>query len=424
MEIDSQRDPGTQGSSGPTALWPAGVGFVYMGISPWAGMWKNRHQLMSRFAARLPVMYVEPWQRLRRLRRLRRSRPGLSELMADFRMPLVDVHESGVKVFRSPLHLPVSGSSRARRATLGAWLRRVRRAAAECGIQTPVLWVSHPEMADVVGTMGEALAVYHIVDDYAGYTGAGDVANLTRREQALLDRVDLSIAVTPELIAAREGPGRRLELVENAVDYDAFRLAAERREEPPGMAGIPRPRVGYSGLIGVRLDMELLLHLARRSPGSSFVFIGKVDPRGCETDLEALRALPNVYFLGEQPAAAVPDHVAAFDVGLLPYAINRETLHISPLKLYEYLAAGKPVIATPIPAAQRNEDRLSLARNADEFALALEASLGEDASRVREERYAFAAENTWAHRVQQIDDLLHPMVAESIERAAAGMAGR
>ncbi len=271
MEIDSQRDPLTEGSADPAAAWPAGVGFIYLGISPWQGMWKNRHQLMSRFASRLPVLYVEPWQRLRRLRR---SRPGLGELMADFRTPLVTGHESGVNVFRSPLYLPVSGSSRARRATLGAWLRRVRRAAAECGIRRPVLWVSHPEMTDVVGAMDEVLAVYHIVDDYAGYTGAGDVANLTRREQALLDRVDLSIAVTPELIAARQSPERRLALVENAVDYEAFRSAADERAVPPDMAAIPRPRAGYSGLIGLRLDTDLLLRLARGAPRTSFVFVG------------------------------------------------------------------------------------------------------------------------------------------------------
>jgi hypothetical protein len=116
--------------------WPQGVGFVYLGLSPWEGMWKNRHQLMSRFAAELPVLYVEPWQRLRQLRR---SPPSLSELVKDARTPVVTVRHGGVRVFRSPAWLPVSGSSRARRVTLGLWLRRVRRAARACGIRYPVL---------------------------------------------------------------------------------------------------------------------------------------------------------------------------------------------------------------------------------------------------------------------------------------------
>ena len=397
--------------------WPSGVGFVYLGLSPWEGMWKNRHQLMSRFAAQLPVLYVEPWQRLRRLRR---SPPRLSELVADAKTPLVDVREGGVRVFRSPAWLPVSGSSRTRRATLGLWLRRVRRAAQACGIRYPVLWVSHPEMADAVGRMNEIFAVYHIVDEYAGYTGAGDVARLADREQQLLDRVDLAIAVTPELIEARSTSDRQLLLVENAVDYPRFRAAVEDATDPPATAAIPRPRFGYSGLIGVRLNFRLLIEFARASTERSLVLVGKVVPRGCEDALAQLRALPNVHFLGEVPAAAVASHVAAFDVGLLPYAINRETQHISPLKLYEYLAAGKPVIATPIPAVRRHEDMLVLAEDATAFGTAGEALLAADDDAARARRAAFAAANTWEHRVSQIAAELQPRV---LARAGSGLAG-
>lgn len=418
--MDNPENLTTTTSAGPTAGWPPGVGFVYLGISPWEGMWKNRHQLMSRFAAELPVLYVEPWQRLRRLRR---SPPGLSELVTDARTPVVSVRDGGVRVFRSPTWLPVSGSAGTRRVTLGLWLRRVRRAAQACGIRYPVLWVSHPEMADVVGKMNEIFTVYHIVDEYAGYTGAGDVAGLADREQQLLDRVDLAIAVTPELIDARSRAERQLLLVENAVDYPRFRAAVAEAAEPAVMAAIPRPRYGYSGLIGVRLDFRLLLEFARASSERSLVLMGKVDPRGCEDALAELRALPNVHFLGELPAAAVASHVAAFDVGLLPYAINRETQHISPLKLYEYLAAGKPVIATPIPAARRHEDMLVLAEDADAFGAAGCALLAADDDAARDRRDAFAAANTWEHRVGQIRATLQPQVAARANADLAGAAG-
>lgn len=400
--------------------WPPGVGFVYLGLSPWESMWKNRHQLMSRFATELPVLYVEPWQWLRQLRL---SPPRLSELVADARTPVVTVREGGVRVFRSPPWLPVSGSSKARRVTLGLWLRRVRRAARECGIRYPVLWVSHPQMADVVGRMNEIFSVYHIVDEYAGYTGAGSIAGLADREQELLDRVDLAIAVTPELIEARARANRQLLLVENAVDYPRFRAAVADVAEPDAMAAIPRPRFGYSGLIGVRLDFRLLLEFARASSERSLVLIGKVDPRGCEDALAELRALPNVHFLGEIPATAVAAHVAAFDVGLLPYAINRETLHISPLKLYEYLAARKPVIATPIPAARRHRDMLVLAEDADGFGAAGFALLAADNDAARAQRDAFAADNTWEHRVSQIAATLQPQVTARANTGLARVAG-
>jgi glycosyltransferase involved in cell wall biosynthesis len=268
--------------------------------------------------------------------------------------------------------------------------------------------------------MDEIFAIYHIVDEYTGYTGVRDVAGLADREQALLDRVDLAIAVTPELIEARARADRQLLLVENAVDYARFHTAVVDAAEPAAMAAIPRPRYGYSGLIGVRLDFGLLLEFARASQERSLVLIGKVDPRGCEDALAQLRALPNVHFLGEVPAAAVASHVAAFDVGLLPYAINRETQHISPLKLYEYLAAGKPVIATPIPAVRRHEDMLVLAEDATAFGTAGEALLAADDDAARARRAAFAAANTWEHRVSQIAAALQPRV---LARAGSGLAG-
>jgi glycosyltransferase involved in cell wall biosynthesis len=376
---------------------------------------------MSRFAAELPVLYVEPWQRLRMLRR---SPPGLPDLMEQWKTPGVVVREGGVRVFRSPPWLPVSGASRARRVTLGLWLRRVRSAARACGIRHPVLWVSHPEMVDVVGRMNEIFSVYHIVDEYSGYTGAGSLADLADREQELLDRVDLAIAVTPELVEARARNNRQLLLVENAVDYAQFRKAVRDAIEPVAMSSIPQPRYGYSGLIGVRLNFRLLLDFARASSERSLVLIGKVDPRGCEEALAELRELPNVHFLGEVPAAAVASHVAAFDVGLLPYAINRETQHISPLKLYEYLAAGKPVIATPIPAARRHEDMVVLAEDAPAFGAAGEALLAADDDAARARRSAFAATNTWDHRVRQIGAALQPQVAARATGELARAAGQ
>jgi glycosyltransferase involved in cell wall biosynthesis len=266
-------------------------------------------------------------------------------------------------------------------------------------------------MHDVVGRMEEILSIYHIVDEYGGYTGANSSDVLDARENRLLDRVDLSIAVSPELIAARESPARRLVLVENAVDYERFVDAGQSGTDPAAMAAIPRPRYGYSGLIGVRLDLELLIELARAEPDCSLVLAGKVDPRNCEAALAALRATPNVHFLGQVDVADVPKYVAGFDVGLLPYRINRETRHISPLKLYEYLAAGKPVVGTRIPAAERHEDLVALADDPTGFVAATRRVLAGDDAAARQQRRAFAAQNTWDHRVREIAEALRPLLA-------------
>jgi len=212
-------------------------------------------------------------------------------------------------------------------------------------------------------------------------------------EQRLLDNVDVTIAVSPELARAKSAPGRQVALVENAVDFDTYRDASAAGREPAEYAAIPRPRLGYSGLIGKRLDLELLTSLARHRVDWSIVLVGRVDRRDCESELAALERLDNVYFLGCKDVSDVPHYVAGFDIGLLPYRRNLETRNISPLKLFEYAASGKPVIATDIPAAQRHEAVVSIARTVDEFVRLCDRYL--------------ASTNTWDDRVREISALLH-----------------
>ena len=201
---------------------------------------------------------------------------------------------------------------------------------------------------------------------------------------------------------------------ENAVDYDAFRQATDKGETPDDMSDLPSPRIGYSGLIGNRLDLELIEHLARERPSWSIVLIGKVDSRRCEDEMDRLRGLRNVHFLGQKDVSDVPSYVAALDVGLLPYRVNVETTHISPLKMYEYFAAGLPVVSTRIPSAARRGDLVSLADGAAEFIDACDAALTEPQDEARA-RVSEASQNTWDHRVTQLTSIIAPMLQQKLD---------
>ena len=153
--------------------------------------------------------------------------------------------------------------------------------------------------------------------------------------------------------------------------------------------------------------------------------MGQVDRRECDADLRVPGSPDNVHFLGQKPASAVPDYVAGFDVGLLPYRLNLETRHISPLKLYEYLAAGKPVVSTPIPAALPFSDTVSIAAEPADYAAAVSLSLAKDSPRLREERQALASRNTWDDRVAAIESIIHDAMASAVgTRASTGGASR
>lgn len=381
--------------------WLAGSGMVYLAMSPWQGMWKNRHQLMSRIARRMPVLYVEPWTTLRDWRT---GRVSVAEAWQTRRERRLRHETDQLYVYPDSRLRPVSGSRMLGALTQAYWLRGVRRAARHCGIDRPILWVSQPGHRFAVGRFGEQLSIYHVVDEYTGYTGLSDVgrARLAALEQDLLNAVDLTITVSPELVEAKAGPGRDIELVENAVDVRVFEDAIARDAPPEDLAGIPRPRLGYSGLIGRRLDMPLLLELADRRSDWSLVLVGKIDRRQCESSLRELEARDNVYFLGQKDAAAVPDYVGGFDLGLLPYELDAETVHISPLKMYEYLAAGKPVVATDIPAARRKQRLVAVAKDRASFADACERALEPASDNAVSSRVEEARANTWDDRVEQI----------------------
>jgi glycosyltransferase involved in cell wall biosynthesis len=395
-----------------------GTGMIYLGMSPWTGMWKNRHHLMSRFAEAMPVLYVEPWQGLRKVRRALLSGAGREALQwSTWRERSPNLY-----IFQSPAHLPVSGSGLLGSFTQRRWYSGIRRVASDAGIRRPILWISRPELAGALGRFDECLSIYHVVDEYGGYTSHDDVTRkaLWKAEEALLDRVDMSIVVSRELLKRKSAPNREVFLVENAVDIEKYDARRKSSNVPDDLATIARPRLGYSGLIGSRLDLGLLRNLARARPDWSIVLIGKVDSRGCEEDIAALNRLTNVHFLGEKPYSEIPGYVLGFDVGLLPYRINLETRNISPLKMYEYLAAGVPVVSTDIPAVEDCKDIVDVRNNAQEFEDACAFRLGEDSSEEVGKRVAFARCNTWESRVEQLWQIISPRLNQD----APARAGR
>lgn len=398
--------PGTAPAS--ASGWPDGTGMVYFGMSPWQGMRKSRYQLMSRFSIDMPVLYVEPWVGLRSLRTGKTPR---ARVLTDIGLG-IERHAPNVAVFPAKANLAVSHSPRLAGISRGRWLRAVERAMRAVGINRPVVWVSKPEMMFVVEHFDNAFTIYHVVDEYAGYTGLQQEQRdaLARTEARLLDQADLVIVASPELQNAKQGPGRTMLVLENGVEPLEYAEARKQQAEPADLAGIPRPRLGYSGLIGKRLDLELLRTVAEHRPDCSLVLIGKVDTRECETGLAALESLPNVHLLGEKPGGKVASYVVGFDVGLLPYAINLETRHISPIKMYEYWAAGAPVLSTAIPAAQRHDFAVHVAEDRQSFVDQLDALLLRGRAEESQRLIDIATRNSWQARVDTVSAELRTMM--------------
>jgi glycosyltransferase involved in cell wall biosynthesis len=267
-----------------------------------------------------------------------------------------------------------------------------------------VLWIYDPCAAHVAGSCGEALAAYDCVDDYVEQAGPD------RQRRALVAAGDRRAAHVAKLVFATTSPlyerlsrvNTRTHLVPNAGDYDHFRPAADPSFAAPEVRDLARPTLGFAGnFLASKVDFELLEAVARARPEWTLLLIG---PARSETEekLQRLGRLPNVVWLGPKPYEELPRYVAGFDVGLIPYTTNAYTQSCFPLKVYEYLAAGKPIVASGLPELAGMEPDVALVEGKDELIGAVDAALGRVSSADRERRIALAARNTWETRTERL----------------------
>lgn len=384
-----------------------GEGILCFAPDPWDDIWRNRHQIMSLLAEQNRVLYVEPRPYFRPvMQRLMRGEIPWEE----WRAPRLRQIKPSLHVFHPPLYAPISG--RKPLSTLTSAVRHVtlRRALRRLGISRPLLWLFRPDMADLPGHYGERLLIYHIVDEYSGYSDldAERAQSIQRRERELIARADLVLVTSRALLESKRGLNPNTHWVPNGVDYERFAAAVAERREPPEIADLPHPRLVYSGAINDKIDVELLLRVAGAYPRAALVLVGPVRMVAPELQqgIETLQARANVRFIGQVAVERVPHFCAACDLGLLPYRYNVWTQHIQPLKMYEYLACGLPVVSTDIPAVRDEADVIHVEKDAEGFVQAIGAALESDHPFARAERQARAAHNTWRQRVERISELV------------------
>lgn len=385
----------------------SGESIVYFGPEQWDSMWRNRHQLLSRLAQHNRVVYVEP-------------RPYVEQVLAGLRKRELTVADAlrgervaaqrpNLWVYQPPRYAPLGGPPPVRAVSHALRKGTLRADTRALGMESPIVCISTPTQFDVRNDLPARLRVYHIVDDYLAYHDLREDrrARYAQMERALIDWADLVVVVSPELLETKSAAATRskFRLLPNGFDGAAYgpdRAVAM----PPALAGLKRPIVGYVGLISVRLDLALLDQLAARHPEWTFVLMGTVYPQGCEDALDWLGGRPNVHLLPSVPGDRVADYVRSFDLGLLPYRVTQETISASPLKLYEYLAAGLPVVAADVPGSRQFADAVTIACSPEAWEAGITAELTCDDQTRRSARRAAVASHTWDARVETLSTYL------------------
>lgn len=274
-----------------------------------------------------------------------------------------------------------------------------------------IAWIYDPFQEEYLGLLSERLLVYECYDEYSAWAGMPffrTESDLVARERRILSRVDVVLVVSEALYQKKCQFNKNVYIVPNAADVRHFGLARDEATTiPEDVISINHPIIGLVGDITGRIDLGLLAELADTHSEWSVVVVGGLTdslsggPADRKT-IARLRRLPNVLLLGARPYKTLPGYLKAFDVCLIPYTpAHPFNIHCSPLKLYEYLATGKPIVSTDLPGVRAFREVIRIANNYQEFEEGVVAAFKED-KRLVEKRLALARENSWEKRAQTI----------------------
>ena len=259
---------------------------------------------------------------------------------------------------------------------LDAWtLALVRGTMRRLGFERPVLWAYTPLAAPFVGKLGERLVCYDVVDDYPSLAEYRALrARVVAQDCELTRRAGLVLVASRLVYEERKHLNPNCHFVGNAADVALFAQARSRElARPADLQRIHGPIVGFHGtLTSSKLDLQLCRELALRRPDWSLVFLGPVQDEAVRSEL---MDLPNVHLLGPKEPAELPSYLAHFAVCIIPYRRNRYTERLNALKLYECLAAGRPVVATDLPCFREVHASVSVATGTGGFTAAIERVL-------------------------------------------------
>ena len=316
----------------------------------------------------------------------------LGQIAGGMQNPRANVH------VLTPLVIPLPSSKLVRRLNRSLLISQVKKALKKVSQGPTQVWSFTPDIAYTLGQFDEEKVVYYCVDDHASFSGY-DKAQVLKDEEELARRSDLVITTAMALQEAKKGWNDNTILVPHGVDFDHFsRAVNEDLSEPEDMAGIPHPRLGFFGLIRDWVDLDLLAQVAKKRPEWHFVLIGDADSN---VDLEQYKPLTNMHFLGRKPYESLPAYCRFFDVGLIPFKINELTRAVNPIKLREYMAAGLPVVSTPLPEVGLYEDLIETGQSAHEFEQALEKCLSQKTDH-RNDRVKAMEHETWPTKIEVI----------------------
>jgi UDP-galactopyranose mutase len=364
----------------------------------WDFVFQRPHHLMSRFSKERRVFYVEE---------------PVED--ADAETARIEIRRPGPESLWVVVpHLPANRDGVWQDATLRRLIDEVFVSEL---IVEPVLWYYTPMAIGFTSHLRSLATIYDCMDELANFRFASAV--LKDREAVLFRKADLVFTGGQSLHEAKRGKHSRVHCFPSSVDIEHFKKARQHRQDPRDQALLPHPRLGYAGVIDERIDLGLLQNIAAARPDWQLVLVGPV----CMISPESLPRLHNIHYLGARPYSELPAYLGGWDVALLPFARNAATKYISPSKTPEYLAAGRPVVSTPIRDVVRpygDRGFVYIADHAKEFIRCVDKALElrRNGRTWLEEVDTFLSLNSWDRTFKEMRNLLSHAEVEQERKSA------
>jgi teichuronic acid biosynthesis glycosyltransferase TuaH len=374
---------------------------IFVSLEDWDEVWRRNQFVCAGLSRRFPdtrILFVGlPRNVSHRLRRGDFSilRPAAAEALPEY--PNISILHP-LKLFPNTLAL-------GRRLNETIARRQIKKAAARLKMDKPLLWLNPHSAVHMAGRMNESAVVYDITDDWISPIQSEPMRRLiTAQDAALCRRADAVIVCSDKLREMKQGLTRRLALIPNGVETEHYSAVLKPGQVPDAATAWNSPVFGYTGTIHPeRVDVDLVLTLSRSFPGGTVALVGP--DLLSSADRARLDTAGNVVRTGPVPYHNLPDYMRAFDVCITPHCMSTFTESLNPIKLWEYLAGGKPVVSTNVAGFRDYPALVHLSNTPNEFVAACRAALEEPASG-GQARQSEAQKHTWEARVSDVITVL------------------
>lgn len=371
---------------------------VCLATSPWHPIPTRKQQVMGRLTD-CEILYFDP--SISYLAPLKDK--SAKEKLRAYRQE--ETIHPGLTVCALPPVLPFFNKCRLiNRFNQWRMARFVRKKMKAHGFDKPVLWVYSPVTADLVDHVPHSALVYDCVDRHSAYGGLMNPALVDAMELELAGKCDQVFATAQPLADRLRNANPNTEFIPNGANFARFYEASKAQPCPEDLQGIPQPIFGFVGALQPCIEYGFVAHAAKTHPSWSFVFIGGEKPGA---DLGQLKQLQNCHFLGLKPNEQLPQYISQFAACLNLFAAGDLSKEVSPLKFYEYLATGKPIVSTPQPdQVLQYRNLIHIAPTAEDFVLCCDAARREHDTDLREARLEAGRRSSWDARVAQMREIL------------------